>query len=210
MTTAILEPAFVLRYACEASSTVYCGSGLLAWLGALLRALPVGTPNQVLLCADTHVDALHGRRVGEALAEAGMKVQGVTMPAGEAHKDLQTVATIHAQFAKLGVERSDLVIVLGGGVPGDLFGFVATTYLRGLRLVQNATTLVAQVDSAIGGKVGVDLPEGKNMVGAFKTRRTGGCRRRSSPYSPRGGMGCRNGGSPQGGRHRGLRAVRSP
>ncbi|HXT36872.1 MAG TPA: 3-dehydroquinate synthase family protein, partial [Chloroflexota bacterium] len=72
------------------------------------------------------------------------------------------------EFAALAVERGDLVVALGGGVPGDLFGFVAATYLRGLRLVQVPTTLVAQVDSAIGGKVGVDLPEGKNLVGAFK------------------------------------------
>ncbi len=163
-----LEPTFVLRYAGEASSAVYCGSGLLASLGELLRSLPAGAPNQAVLCADTNVDALHGDRIADLLAKSGMRVRRVIMPAGEAHKDLQTVAMIYAEFAKLGVERSDVVIVLGGGVPGDLFGFVAATYLRGLRLVQVPTTLVAQVDSAIGGKVGVDLPEGKNMVGAFK------------------------------------------
>jgi 3-dehydroquinate synthase len=158
----------VLRYAGEASSTVYCGSGLLASLGDLVRSLPAGSPTRVLLCGDTSVDALHGEQVAAALAGLGLTVQRVTMPAGEAHKNLQTVATMYARFAKLGVERSDVLIALGGGVPGDLFGFVAATYLRGLRLIQIPTTLVAQVDSAIGGKVGVDLPEGKNMVGAFK------------------------------------------
>jgi 3-dehydroquinate synthase len=162
------NPAFVLRYAGEARSTVYCGSGLLASLGALIQTLLGGRPSRVLLCGDANVDALHGEQVAEVLAGSGIAVHRVTMPAGEAHKNLQTVAMIYARFAELGVERSDVLVALGGGVPGDLFGFVAATYLRGLRLVQIPTTLVAQVDSAIGGKVGVDLPEGKNMVGAFK------------------------------------------
>jgi 3-dehydroquinate synthase len=164
----VQEPTFVLRYAGEASSTVYCGSGLLASLGKLVRGGPAGPPNRALLCGDASVDALHGEQVAAALAESGLTVQRVTMPAGEPHKNLQTVTTMYTRFAKLGVERSDVLIALGGGVPGDLFGFVAATYLRGLRLIQIPTTLVAQVDSAIGGKVGVDLPEGKNLVGAFK------------------------------------------
>jgi 3-dehydroquinate synthase len=89
------------------------------------------------------------------------------MPAGEAAKTLETVRAAYSWLAGQRVERGDTVIALGGGVVGDLAGFVAATYLRGLRLVQAPTTLVAQVDSAIGGKVGVDLPEGKNLVGAF-------------------------------------------
>ncbi len=164
----IREPVRVLRYHTETSTAIYCGPGLLDELGDLLRALPPHPPRHVLLCTDERVNTLHGDRAAHALAEAGLKVSQITMPAGEAHKHLQTVAGIYAQFAALGVERNDLVIALGGGVPGDLFGFVAATYLRGLRFVQVPTTLVAQVDSAIGGKVGVDLPEGKNMVGAFR------------------------------------------
>jgi 3-dehydroquinate synthase len=164
----VVEPAFVLRYAGEASSAVYCGSGLLASLGSLLWSLPSGAPSRVLVCSDANVDALHGELVAQILGASGMAAHRVTMPAGEPHKNLQAVAAIYARFAELRVERSDVLIALGGGVPGDLFGFVAATYLRGLRLVQIPTTLVAQVDSAIGGKVGVDLPEGKNMVGAFK------------------------------------------
>ncbi|MGH2387850.1 MAG: 3-dehydroquinate synthase, partial [Chloroflexota bacterium] len=164
----IREPVRVLRYRTEASTAIYCGSGLLDELGNLISALPPHPPRHVLLCTDEGVDALHGARAAQALTAAGLKVSKLTMPAGEAHKHLQTVAGIYARFAELVVERGNVVLALGGGVPGDLFGFVAATYLRGLRFVQVPTTLVSQVDSALGGKVGVDLPEGKNMVGAFK------------------------------------------
>jgi shikimate kinase/3-dehydroquinate synthase len=90
------------------------------------------------------------------------------MPAGEAHKTLDTVSDLYAQFLAAGLDRSGLVVALGGGVVGDVVGFAAATYMRGLPVVQIPTTLLAMVDSSVGGKTGVDLPAGKNLVGAFK------------------------------------------
>lgn len=161
-------PPMVLRYEGSSHSVVHCRAGALDELGDLVRSLDGRPPRRVLLCSDETVIALHGDRAAEALTSAGILVERVTIPAGEEHKNLATVASCYHKFVTLAVERGDLVVALGGGVPGDLFGFVAATYLRGLRLVQVPTTLVAQVDSALGGKVGVDLPEGKNLVGAFK------------------------------------------
>lgn len=92
----------------------------------------------------------------------------VTMPDGEQHKSLATVSKLYDDFIDAGLDRHGTVIALGGGVVGDTVGFAAATYLRGVRLVQMPTTLLAMVDSSAGGKVGVDLPQGKNLVGAFK------------------------------------------
>lgn len=158
----------VLRFEGEARSIVHCRAGALDELGTLLQGLPGRPLRRAILCSDERVVALHGERATRALSGAGIMVERVIIPAGEEQKNLATVASCYREFTALAVERGDLVVALGGGVPGDLFGFVAATYLRGLRLVQVPTTLVAQVDSAIGGKVGVDLPEGKNLVGAFK------------------------------------------
>ena len=160
-------PTFVLRYSNGEQSKVYCGHGALQSLGVLL-AEQAPRPYRVVVCSDDQVFDLHGERLLRSLQAAGLAAVSVVMPAGEDRKNLTTVAACFGEFAGHGVERSDVVVALGGGVPGDLFGFVAATYLRGLRLVQVPTTLVAQVDSSLGGKVGVDLPEGKNLVGAFK------------------------------------------
>lgn len=92
----------------------------------------------------------------------------VTMPAGEQHKTLETVRAIYEQLLAAGIDRTGAVVALGGGVVGDVAGFVAATYMRGVRLVQCPTTLLAMVDASVGGKTGVDLPQGKNLVGAFK------------------------------------------
>ena len=162
-----IDPAFELRYSDGQRSAVYAGEGLLASLGILAAALQPA-PARALLCSDEHVLAAQGEAAIAALRSAGLRVETVTIPAGEEQKHLGRVAGAYARFAALRAERGDVVVVLGGGVPGDLFGFVAASYLRGLRLIQVPTTLVAQVDSSIGGKVGVDLPEGKNLVGAFK------------------------------------------
>jgi 3-dehydroquinate synthase len=162
------DPSFVLRYSTAESSMVYAGQGILPEAGCLVAALPPRPPRRAVLCADDAVFAIHGPSVLDALAAAGLQAVRVTIPAGEEEKTMANVVAALGQFARHGVERSDVAVVLGGGVPGDLFGYVAASYMRGIRLVQIPTTLVAQVDSSIGGKVGVDLPEGKNLVGAFK------------------------------------------
>jgi 3-dehydroquinate synthase len=105
---------------------------------------------------------------GDSLARALPNVSVVTMPDGEQYKTLETVAKLYADLVAVGLDRSGTVIAIGGGVVGDTAGFVAATYMRGVRFVQIPTSLLAMVDSSVGGKVGVDLPQGKNLVGAFK------------------------------------------
>jgi len=142
------------------------GAGLLASMPRLLSEHGIG--GRVVVCSDSHVAALHGERLLATLAaEDASRPALWTMAAGEEHKTLATVEQAYEWLAAQRVERGDTVVALGGGVVGDLAGFAAATYLRGVRLVQAPTTLVAQVDSALGGKVGVDLPAGKNLVGAF-------------------------------------------
>lgn len=106
----------------------------------------------------------HAERLAAVLPDAVV----ITMADGEAHKHMGTVTALCSDLAKAGVDRGSTVIALGGGVVGDTAGFVAASYMRGVRLVQVPTSLLAMVDSSVGGKVGVDLPEGKNLVGAFK------------------------------------------
>jgi len=103
-----------------------------------------------------------------SLEQRSYRVRQITVPDGEPYKTLATVADIYTQLAEMGVERSDTLLALGGGVVGDLAGFAAATYLRGVRFVQVPTSLLAMVDASVGGKTGVDLPQGKNLVGAFK------------------------------------------
>lgn len=108
------------------------------------------------------------RHYGEALVGLLPDAALVTMHDGEVHKNLDTITQIYSSFVAVGLDRSSTVLALGGGVAGDTMGYAAATYMRGVRLVQAPTSLLAMVDSSVGGKVGVDLPEGKNLVGAFK------------------------------------------
>lgn len=105
---------------------------------------------------------------GDPLARVLPNTSVVTMPDGEQYKTLETVAKLYIDLVEAGLDRSGTVIALGGGVVGDTAGFVAATYMRGVRFIQIPTSLLAMVDSSVGGKVGVDLPQGKNLVGAFK------------------------------------------
>lgn len=118
---------------------------------------------RAVVVTNTTVAPLHGERFAASIA-----APLVTIPDGEQHKSLATVAGLYSEFVRLGLDRSSTVIALGGGVVGDAVGFAAATYMRGVRFVQMPTSLLAMVDSSVGGKVGVDLPEGKNLVGAFK------------------------------------------
>lgn len=107
-------------------------------------------------------------RYGEKLVAVLPNAALVTMPDGEQYKNLDTVSQLYGNLVSAGLDRSGTIIALGGGVVGDTAGFVAATFLRGVRFVQIPTSLLAMVDSSVGGKVGVDLPQGKNLVGAFK------------------------------------------
>jgi 3-dehydroquinate synthase len=123
------------------------------------------------LCAiftDSTVGPMHAARVEDALQRAGWRVAGkIEVPSGEASKSMASYTGALRRLARLGLTRDGTIFALGGGVIGDLGGFVAGTYMRGIDLVMLPTSLLAMVDSAVGGKVGVDLPEGKNLVGAF-------------------------------------------
>lgn len=145
---------------------VILGRGLLARSGLLLRDLEMG--GSAALVTNPTVEALHAGPVTESLEGAGFRVALCTVPDGEAHKTLDTVRGLYDDFIRAGLDRSSPVVALGGGVIGDMAGFAAATYLRGVPLVQMPTSLLAMVDASVGGKVAVDHPGGKNLIGAFK------------------------------------------
>ena len=146
------------------SYPVTVGDGTLA---ALHEHLPENLHGRTMaLVTNPQVDKLFGRTAVASLRKIGT-VHKVLIPDGERYKTLDTANRVYADLAKHKLDRSAVVVALGGGVVGDLAGFVAATYLRGLRFVQLPTTLLAQVDSSVGGKVAVNLPAGKNLVGAF-------------------------------------------
>ncbi len=147
------------------SYCVHIGSGLLNKLGEYVADLKQ-TSKAILIC-DSNVLPLYAEVAKKSLMAQGIAVLTYAFPAGEASKNLQTYADIVNFLAQNEVTRADLLIALGGGVTGDLTGFVAATYLRGISFIQVPTTLLAMVDSSVGGKTAVDLPSGKNLVGAF-------------------------------------------
>jgi 3-dehydroquinate synthase len=149
----------------ERSNFVMLGAGLLEPIGLVLRAR--GLRGTLALIGDSNVIAQHGDRVHQSLMLAGFEVVALRVPAGEESKTLAMAGVLYDQLVQGGLERSGAIIALGGGVIGDLSGFVAATYLRGVPWINCATSLLAMVDASIGGKTGVDLPSGKNLVGAF-------------------------------------------
>ena len=124
-------------------------------------------PGKICIVTDTNVAPLYLEPVTDALKDSPAAVFSYIMPAGEQHKNLDTVRQLYTYLIEEHFERKDLLIALGGGVVGDLTGFTASTYLRGIDFIQVPTTLLAQVDSSVGGKTGVDFDQYKNMVGAF-------------------------------------------
>src|SRR6266487_3444014 len=147
------------------SYDVLVGPNLLQSLPERLAALKLG--GALWLISDSEVYPRYGAAVEGALRGAGYTVQGFAVPSGEPSKDLAVASKLYDWMIGGGVERRDAVLALGGGVVGDLAGFVAATVLRGVALVQLPTTLLAMVDSALGGKTGVNHPLGKNLIGAF-------------------------------------------
>ena len=121
----------------------------------------------VAVVVDSTVDAIYGDAFERALEPSGLRIERIRFAAGERSKTLDTYVELVRAFAAFGLVRTDLVLALGGGVTGDLAGFAAASYMRGIDFFQVPTTLLAMVDSSIGGKTGVDIPEGKNLVGAF-------------------------------------------
>ena len=122
---------------------------------------------RVLLVSDTNVDALYGERCRKNLTDLGLDVGTAVVAAGESSKTMENVKSLCEHAVEAGLDRSSVVIALGGGVVGDLAGFVAAVFLRGVRLAQAPTTLLAMVDSSVGGKTGVNLAGGKNLAGCF-------------------------------------------
>ena len=127
----------------------------------------VFTGAKIAIVTDETVYDLYAKSIIKDLEAADYEVQCIVLPPGEQTKTFDTLPNLYSAFAEFGLTRSDLIIALGGGVIGDISGFSASSYLRGISYIQIPTTLLAQVDSSVGGKVGVDLPEGKNLVGAF-------------------------------------------
>lgn len=149
----------------DRSYTIHVGNGLLPKIGDHCRRLKLGERCAIL--TDTNVGPKYADQLVRALKMAGFVPNLVTVPAGESSKSLKVLGECYDQLAIKRLERRSFVIALGGGVVGDLAGFVAATYLRGIPFVQVPTTLLAQVDSSVGGKVGINLKAGKNLVGAF-------------------------------------------
>ena len=145
--------------------TVQIAPGLLGRCGALLR--DVLSPCRVAVVTDSTVAPLYLERVTASLTGAGFSVVSYVFPAGEAHKNMETLSAILEFLAREHLTRTDCVAALGGGVAGDMAGFAAAVYLRGIRYVQLPTTLLAAVDSSVGGKTAIDLAAGKNLAGAF-------------------------------------------
>ncbi|QSX06088.1 3-dehydroquinate synthase [Sedimentibacter sp. zth1] len=122
---------------------------------------------KVIVVTDKNVQNIYGKMLYENLSQNGFEVYNIVLEPGEKSKSFDTLQYIYTKLIEYKVTRTDLIIAFGGGVVGDIAGFSASTYLRGIPFVQIPTTLLAQVDSSIGGKVAVDLPQGKNLVGSF-------------------------------------------
>ena len=144
---------------------ILCEKGVLDRAGTLIRPLIKG--NLAVIVTDSNVEPLYASRLARSLHKSGFKAAILEIPPGETSKTPQVLSELWEQMADLGLSRSDAVIALGGGVVGDLSGFAAATILRGVGFVQIPTTLLAQVDSSVGGKVAVDLEAGENLAGAF-------------------------------------------
>jgi 3-dehydroquinate synthase len=143
------------------------GAGLISELGRAARAVLGPQSSRAALISNPTVFTHYGKLAQQSLAKANFKTTHWLMPEGERHKSLSSLAQALKFLTESGIERGDVVVALGGGVVGDLAGFAAATYLRGIAFVQVPTTLLAQIDASVGGKTGVNLPAGKNLVGAF-------------------------------------------
>jgi 3-dehydroquinate synthase len=140
-------------------------AGGLATLGTRMQALKLG--RKALVVSNPQIYKHHGKAVMTALTEAGFEAEALLLPGGERYKNLAYVQKVFDRAYEMGLERSSTLVALGGGVVGDLTGYAAASWLRGINFVQVPTTLLAMVDASVGGKTGVNHPQGKNLIGAF-------------------------------------------
>ena len=147
------------------SYSIYIGYGLEKQLQEFVRQSVFS--DRALLITDSHVGSLYGGKIKKLLDDAGLRTEIAQIPAGENSKSLSVAETLYTRAIKLGLDRKSPIFALGGGVVGDLAGFIATLYMRGVPFVQLPTSLLAQVDSSVGGKVAVNHALGKNLIGAF-------------------------------------------
>lgn len=144
---------------------IHIGGGVLPEAGKYIKQVFAG--REIAVVTDQNVAPLYANQLEESLQKEGFEIHRIVVPAGEESKSHEMLLHLYHEMLSFGLTRTDLIIALGGGVVGDLTGFAASTLLRGIPFVQIPTTLLAQVDSSVGGKVAVNLPEGKNLVGAF-------------------------------------------
>ncbi len=157
----------VVNFEDAPSYDVRVGPGAIDGLGSrVVKCIPSATA--ALVVTDTNVAPLYAATVRESLKAAGLRTVEIAVPAGEASKSIAVLSEVWSAMVAQKLDRDCVVVALGGGVVGDLAGFAAATYMRGVHLVQVPTTLLAMVDSSVGGKTGIDLDAGKNLVGAFK------------------------------------------
>src|SRR5210317_1163087 len=149
----------------ERSYPILIQQGLLDKIGSELHKNPFA--KRYAIVADDHVAAMFGERLLVSLHNSDIPAEIITFAQGESSKNLGTIADLSSSLARLGFDRKDGLLALGGGVTGDITGFLAACYMRSIPFAQVPTTLLAQVDSSVGGKTGVDIPEGKNLVGTF-------------------------------------------
>ncbi|MGH7814496.1 MAG: 3-dehydroquinate synthase [Candidatus Binataceae bacterium] len=149
-----------------ASHSAFAGRGLIGRLGKLAKAAGLA-PGRCAIVTDSNVERLYAGAAKAALIRAGFDPIVISVPAGEASKSDAVLQPLYGRMVDAGLDRSSAVFALGGGVVGDLAGFAAATYLRGIAIVQVPTTVVAQVDSSLGGKTGIDHRHAKNLIGAF-------------------------------------------
>lgn len=149
----------------DRSYNIHIGTGVLDRLGALCAE--VGLTGKCLIITDENVGGLYAETAMESLKSGGFTAEVATLQPGEQTKCGERVFELYSRCIEAGLDRKSFIVALGGGVIGDLAGYVAATYLRGIPFVQVPTSLLAMVDSSVGGKTGINLPEGKNLVGAF-------------------------------------------
>ena len=149
----------------DVPSRVFAGRNLIAGLGE--EAASLGLGKRAVVVCDSNTDPLYGEKVETSLRAAGVETFRTVIAAGESTKTLTTVQSIWGAFLRAGLARDDFAVAVGGGVVGDLTGFAAATWMRGIRWVNVSTTLLSMVDASTGGKTGCDLPEAKNLIGAF-------------------------------------------